>query len=69
MATKQKAETLKRGKLKPESGNRKAKARGVKKQGRKGHEDGEGKEEPLTAAGVHARKGLRWSCLGGIVPP
>jgi hypothetical protein len=32
-------------------------------------EDGEGKEEPPTAAGVHTRKGLRWSCIGGIVPP
>jgi hypothetical protein len=28
-----------------------------------------GKKLPLTAAGVRARKGLRWSCLGGIVQP
>jgi hypothetical protein len=28
-----------------------------------------GKKLPLTAVGVHARKGLSWSCIGGIVPP
>ena len=28
-----------------------------------------GKKLPLTAAGVRARKGLRWSDIGGIVPP
>src|ERR1039458_10015502 len=36
--------------LKPESGKRKAKTRGVKKAGREEQEDGEGKKEPLTAA-------------------
>ena len=41
-------------KLKPESGKRKAKTRGVKKHGRKDHEDVEGRQQPLTTAGLHA---------------
>jgi hypothetical protein len=39
-------------KVKAETGKRKAKTRGVKKEGREEQEDEEGKKLPLTAAGV-----------------
>jgi hypothetical protein len=35
--------------MKPEGGKRKAKTRGVKKEGREEQEDGEGKEPPVAA--------------------
>jgi hypothetical protein len=45
---KQKAETPKGWNLKPEGGKRKAKTRGVKKEGREEQEDGEGNPSGTT---------------------